>query len=418
MIMIKNYSVFFLLLFSLVIKAQSNLSYVDPTIGGVGLILEPVRPTVHLPNCMLRTYPMKNDQLEDQIRYFPLNVASHRIAYVFRFLPVSGDTDLWDKSFIIETEQTTPYYYQAESELQYDMVEFSAAARSGIFRVTFPEKDHHFFRVGIHNNEGQLQVSGGVITGTEHFNGMKAYVYAETDAGIEEVVYKDDDRKQALLKIDPDIQTARFKYGISYISIEQAKQNLYHEIPDWDFDMVKQKAYDVWDKVLSQIRVEGGTPAQRRVFYTSLYRCYERAVDINEYGKYYSAYDHTIHLSDEPFYVDNWLWDTYIALEPLFMIIDPEKAQERIRSYITMYEQSGWMPSFAVVSGDWPAMTGNNVAIWMTDAWAKGLRDFDFKKAYGGMRKGSLDATLLPWNNGPATSLVSFYNGQGYMSGL
>ena len=97
----------------------------------------------------------------------------------------------------------------------------------------------------------------------------------------------------------------------------------------------------------------GGTVAQKRVFYTALYRAYERMVDINEHGQYYSAYDHKVHESDEPFFVDNWIWDNYIALEPLHMILNPDMAIQRIRSYIKMYEQGGVMPSFALVFGDW-----------------------------------------------------------------
>lgn len=416
--MFRNYVLIVLLSVSDIAFAQSNLPYVDPTIGGVGLILEPTRPTVQLPNCMLRSYPMKKDQMDDQIRYFPLNVASHRIAYVFQFLPVSGEADLWDNRVTIETEQTTPYYYQVTSEVRNDVIEFTTAARSAIFQVTFAEKQHNYFRIGIHNQEGEVHVNSRIITGTDHFNGMKAYFYAETDADITNVQYRDNDKKQALLQLSDTSKTVRFKYGISYISVEQAKQNLYNEISEWDFDAVKQAGYNAWNKVLSQINMEGGTEAQKRVFYTALYRSYERMVDINEYGQYYSAFDHKVHESDEPFYVDNWLWDTYIALEPLHMILNPEQEQEKIRSYITMYEQNDWMPSFAVVFGDWPAMTGNNAAIWMTDAWAKGLRDFDFDKAYEGIKKGSLEATLLPWNNGPATSLDFFYNEKGYMPGL
>ena len=242
--MIKNYLASLLLLFSTTVFAQSNLSYVDPTIGSVGLILEPTRPTVQLPNCMLRSYPMKKDQLEDRIRYFPLNVTSHRISYVFKFLPVSGDADLWDKSFVIESEQITPYYYQAESEVKSDIVEFSAAARSGIFQVTFAEKNDNYFRLGIHNSKGEVSAEKRVITGTDHFHGMKAYLYAETDCDIDNVEYRDNN-KQALLKIKQGAETVRFKYGISYISIEQAKQNLYKEIPEWNFARVKQNAYDV-----------------------------------------------------------------------------------------------------------------------------------------------------------------------------
>ena len=62
---------------------------------------------------------------------------------------------------------------------------------------------------------------------------------------------------------------------------------------------------------LVEIVVEGGTESQRRVFYTALYRCFERMINITEDGRYYSAFDHQVHEDKRPFYVDNWLWDTY-----------------------------------------------------------------------------------------------------------
>lgn len=416
---------FFLTLWGTQVFAQSpvsNLQYVDPTIGGVGIILEPIRPTVQLPNCLLRVYPMKKDQLDDQISHFPLNVASHRIAYTFSFLPVSGASvnDLWHKKFTIEKETTSPYYYSALSEEDDQMVEYTTAARSGYFRAKFMKEGNHYLRFATLGDNGNVEVAGKrIVSGTEAFFGMKAYFYAELDTDIADVQYKEENgRKLVLLQMLSRPGTVGVRYGISYISVEQAKYNLQKEITDWNFNALKQKAYNAWDKALSQINITGGTPAQKKVFYTSLYRCYERMVDINEYGQYYSAYDHKVHTSNEPFYVDNWLWDNYIALEPLHMILDPVKEAAKIRSYITMYEQTGWMPSFSTVFGDWPAMTGNNAAIWMTDAWLKGIHNFDVKKAYEGMRKGSLESTLLPWNNGPATSLDSFFNEHGYMPGL
>ncbi|TKB96380.1 GH92 family glycosyl hydrolase [Pedobacter cryophilus] len=399
----------------------SNLSYVDPTIGGVGVILEPTRPVVHLPNSMLRVYPMKKDQLDDQISQFPLNVASHRIAWVFSFLPVcdSNVDKLWTARFSIEKEQTTPYYYQAEEEISQNTVEFTPTAKCGFFQTKFNNKADKYLRLGIWGSEGQLNVSDKrVITGTESFSGMKAYFYGETDTDIEQVKFQDKNQHKLLARVSDNTASVGFKYGISYISIEQAKQNLYKEIPGWDFNAIKNNAYITWDKLLDQVQIKGGSLAQKRVFYTSLYRSYERVVDINEYGQYYSAYDHKIHQSKEPFFVDNWLWDTYIALEPLHMILNPKQEAEKIRSYIDMYKQGGWMPSFAVTFGDWPAMTGNNAAIWMSDAWFKGIKDFDLKTAYEGMKKNSLQGTILPWRNGAATSLDSFYNKNGYMPGL
>jgi predicted alpha-1,2-mannosidase len=100
------------------------------------------------------------------------------------------------------------------------------------------------------------------------------------------------------------------------------------------------------------------------------------------------------------------------------MILNPDREINQINSYIQMYKQGGYIPSFALVSGDWPAMTGNFAATWITDAWYKGLRGFDLITAYEGLRKNSLNATLIPWRNGPKTVLDDFYNENGYMPGL
>ena len=401
---------------------RSHLSFVDPTIGGVGIILEPTRPTVHLPNSMLRTFPMRKDQLDDQISFFPLTVTSHRLSSVFAVMPLSGTADetIWNRRSMYGQEITSPYYYRTSFLETGDAVEFTPGAKSGYFRFTFHRSEGHYLRLSVINSEGEIETAGKrTLTGTESFSGMKAYFYAESDKEIKEIKYRvPSDKKMLLIDFGKKPQTVSFRYGVSYISVEQAKQNLLKEIPRWNFNAVKNNALEVWRKTLSQINVQGGTVAQKRVFYSALYRCYERMVDINEYGKYYSAFDHNVHESNEPFYVDNWIWDMYNALEPLYVILNPEMETYKIKSYVAMYEQSGWMPSFALVFGDWPAMTGNHAAAWMADAWFKGLTNFDLKKAYEGLKKNSLEATLLPWNNGPATSLDSFYTKNGYMPGL
>jgi len=399
---------------------KSNLAYVDPSIGSVGLILEPTRPTVQLPNSMLRVYPVRKDQLDDQIAYFPLSVASHRVVSLFSFMPVSSnmvDANLWDKKEVYNHEVLTPYYYKSELGETGTGLEFSPAEKSGFFKIAFKGNEGHYLRLGLLNETGEINIAGGrSLSGTETFRGMKAYFYAEMSAENTGVVYRDPNSKRhVLVKVPKDLY---FKYAISYISVEQAKANLQAEIPHWDFNRIKNKAYSVWDKVMSQINVEGGTLAQKKVFYTSLYRSYERMVDINEYGQYYSGFDHQVHKSDKPFFVDNWIWDNYIALEPLHTILNPKKEGDKISSYIEMYKQSGWMPSFALVFGDWPAMTGNHAASWIFDAYMKGVKNYDLATAYEGLKKNSLKGTLLPWNNGPATVLDSFYNEKGYMPGL
>lgn len=402
-------------------QQASNLSYVDPTIGSVGLILEPTRPAVHLPNSMVRVFPARADQLDDQIAYFPLTISSHRQNWLFGLMPYSGpiNEQAWGKKFTSDNEQSRPDSYTGLLEDNGTKISFIPGAKAGFFEFAFADKVDHYLRLTILNN-GEINLENQhALSGIEEFQGMKAYFYAETNVTLGDVSYQNGQgKKRALIKIEGQAQKVAFKYGISFISMAQAKENLNREIADWDKAKLQSKATAAWNKVLSQVNVKGGTVAQKRVFYTSLYRSYERMVDINEYGKYYSAYDHQVHRSNRPFFVDNWLWDTYIALEPLQTILNPKMEGDKLNSYVQMYEQSGWMPSFALVFGDNPCMTGNHAAAWFLDSYQKGVRGFDLQKAYEGIKKNSLEATLLPWKNGKATVLDTFYAEKGYMPAL
>src|SRR6267142_6044847 len=91
--------------------AQAQVEYVDPTMGGQGFMLEPTRPTVSLPNSMVRVYPMRKDQLDDQIHSFPLTIISHRLGELFWLMPSDGSAGAWDHPQAYDQEVETPYYY-------------------------------------------------------------------------------------------------------------------------------------------------------------------------------------------------------------------------------------------------------------------------------------------------------------------
>lgn len=398
--------------------AQAQLEYIDPRIGNVGQLLEPTRPTVSLPNCMVRVYPVRKDGLDDQIQFFPLTIISHRIGELFRLMPSDEKPDAvnWQKRSAYDLEQSTPYYYSVRFDESHIRTEFTPTAHCGYFRFQFPSKQPVVLLAN--HQGGDLKVEGtNAISGAEKFNGMQAYVYGEFQTPVHSVRTVAGNKTRLAIAADAG-QELEFRYGISFISIEQARKNLRREIADWDFEKTKTQAREAWNRALGKIQVEGGTLAQKRVFYTALYRCYERMVNISEDGQYYSGFDHQVHQDARPFYVDNWLWDTYRALEPLQTLLNPKQQADKIQSYVRMYEQSGWMPSFALLWGDNPCMTGNHAAAWFADAWFKGVRDFDLAKAYAGVRKNSLEATLLPWRNGPRTSLDDFYNEHGYFPAL
>ena len=395
--------------------AQAQVNYVDPSMGGQGFMLEPTRPTVSLPNSMVRVYPVRKDQLDDQIRSFPLTIISHRLGELFWLMPSDGSPDGWHHPAAYDQEVETPYYYSTRFDASLIQTEFTPAAHCGFFRFTFPSGKPVILLAN--RLEGSLSNNGSnCVSGVERFKGMQAFFYGEFSAPVQ--VQPSDDNRRLTVSAPVGQKVLEFRYGVSFISVGQARENLLKEIPAWNFDKIERSARDRWNAVLGQIQVEGGTPEQKRVFYTSLYRCYERMVNITEAGQYYSAFDHQVHQDARPFYVDSWLWDTYRALEPLQTLLNPEMEADKLQSYVRMYEQLGWLPCFAVLWGNNECMTGNHAAPWMADAWAKGITNFNLTTAYAGLKKNSIAGTWLPWRKGPKCSLDDFLAEHGYMPAL
>ena len=399
-------------------EKPSPVDYADPTIGGVSVLLETTRQTIHLPNEMLRFMPLRSSMLDDWIGDFSLQMVNHRTLWAYAFMPFCTPTpeENWGKPGVCNNEETHPHYYHAQ--LDGVDLEFTPSRHSGIMRLTYQGEGLRTIRLRTRTKTGGFSLANRVLTGTAETGNLTVYLYAEFDADMTDIHQLNNEQQLMLTSGEASAgRQLHMRYGLSYISTEQARANLEREIPDFDFDRTRRQAEEAWNARLGQIEVKGGSDDQRRTFYTALYRCSERMVNIDEYGRHYSAYDHQVHESERPFYVDNWIWDTYIALEPLHILLNPEMEVDKINSYIAMYAQSGTMPSFALTTGEWAAMTGNFAAVWMADAWAKGLR-FDLEKAYEGLRKNSLDATLLPWANGPRTELDDFYNENGYFPAL
>ena len=393
------------------VQSYAQVEFVDPTIGNVGILLEPTRPTVHLPNSMIRMYPVRADAFDDRIASFPLTISSHRMPELFSIMPGSGAGPA-----AYDQEKTTPYYYSTRFDDSLIQTEFTVTERCGYFRFTFPAGSAS---VVIANRQpGSLSAhETDTVAGEEQFSGMKAFVYGEFSSPVTFELAATDSRSRVTVKAN-NRKVLEFRYGISFISVDQARSNLRREVPAWGFDRIRQAAKARWNEALGRIEVEGGSDAQRRVFYTAFYRSYERMINITEDGRYYSAYDHKVHEDARPFYVDNWLWDTFRALEPLQTLLSPDVEADKIQSYVRMYQQSGVMPTFALLTGPYACMNGNHAAPWFADAWFKGVRNFDLQTAYEGVRKRAVEMTLLPWRLGPKTPLDDFYAAHGYMPAL
>ncbi|HMH21079.1 MAG TPA: GH92 family glycosyl hydrolase [Puia sp.] len=400
---------------------RNVLDYIDPTIGNVGTLLEPTRPTVHLPNQLIRFTPQRKDYLDDQISSFPLTIVSHRLGQVFAVKPsikkISPEAWGSKMSYDNNLEVNKPWYYSTYLIDDDITVEFTPGRKTGFYRFQFPKGGDKSILFDVYN-EGASKwefPSPKEISGMETYNGdIKVYTYgvfsAEGVTGVNGV--------KAWISFPAATKSVGFRYAISYISAEQAKRNFDEEIAGKSFKDVSDNGEKIWSKTIGQIKVEGGTEAQKRSFYTALYRCYERMVDITEDSLYYSGFDKKIERDARPFYVDDWSWDTYLALHPLRMILNPAREEDMLQSYVRMYEQSGWMPTFPVLFGDHACMNGFHSSVIFLDAYRKGLRRFDQEKAYEGMKKNAQDATLLPWRNGPKTVLDDIYHNNGYFPAL
>lgn len=294
-------------------------------------------------------------------------------------------------------------------------VDFAPAAKSAIYRFRFEDSDRRLILLKA-NGKGEIDIKDGALCGYDNFAGIKHYFYLEFDAQPIQVDSLSHSLVFAEFPESKDVVNVR--YGISYIGVEQAKRNLYNEINDFNLEKLASQARDKWNDVLGKIKIEGGTEDQKTTFYTALYRAHERMINISEDGKYFSAYDGKIHEDNGvDFWVDDWVWDTYLALHPLQVLLNPEAQEQKLASYIRMYEQSGWIPTFPCVFGDAHCMNGNHAAGVFADALNKGLR-FDVEKAFEGMKHTVMTESMIPWYRGPKTALDDFYHENGWFPAL
>lgn len=430
-------------------QENTNLKYIDPTIGNVAPLLNPNRPVVNLPNQMVRVFPMRYDHLDLQITGFPLlalNIITPQV--IFSVKPSTGEVSdtSWNRrlNYDQDFEVNQAWYYSNMLTDDDIKIEYTIGEHTGIYRFTFQKgvKKNlllsHCYAGGLYDFDKTNEIYGTeFVVDAIHQQKGTAYVYGtftgtpqsgksqgEKDWGKYSVgtwggskPKRMEGEKAWVSYTEKDPSVVEFRYAISFISREQAKKN-FEELNGVTFEALKENGRSAWEKVIDQIKVEGGTEAQRRTFYTALYRCYARMANMTEGDKYFSGYDKTVHEDKRPFYNDDYSWGNYIALHPLQTILNPEKEADFLQSYVRMYEQSGWIPDYPKYFGDREGMFGFHSAIMFLDAYRKGIHNFDVNKAFEGMLKSAEQATMLPSRNGPKGALEDFYNEKGYYPSL
>ncbi len=422
---------------------KDPVDYVSPNIGGIGQLLTATIPYVQYPHGMARLAPITTPgimdrYLADKIYGFPAGAA----VLMASTGPVGTRAEAYASDFDHDFEIATPYYYEADLQTCGIKAELTPTQEAAYYRFTFPASAHGHLALTL-GDRAEISVTGNrVVQGDEPVdregrkrtapeNKTREYFYAEFSKPFDAYQTWQNgslthDAKQTGDQIGfvANYTTAanepiEVRVGISYISVEQAHRNLRREIPDWNFEQVKSQARNVWNQALGAVATVGGTERQRTIFYTALYRSLGRMTDITEDGKYWSGYDDAVHNSDgHDFYVDDGMWDTFRSLHPLQLLLNANQQEDMIRSYIRMYRQSGWLPSFPSVGGDRAVMIGHHADQLILDTYAKVYRDFDVNAAYAGMRKNATEATMIPWSHGPLTSLDHVYFDKGFFPAL
>jgi predicted alpha-1,2-mannosidase len=379
-------------------RARDAVDYVSPNIGGIGQLLTATVPYVQYPHGMARLAPITTPGIMD--RYLADKIYGFPVGPAMLMASVGNSRSRpqdYASDFDHDFETATPYYYEADLQTWNVKAESTVSAQAAYYRFTFPANAHAHLALSMKEDADFTVIGNNVIQGSERIVGpvgeltgsageTREYFYLECSkpfsgystwqgGSLSHVNNRSGDSIGVVTDVAThDGEQIEARIGISYISVEQARRNLERDIPSWNFTQVETNARTVWNKALSTIDVVGGTEKQRTIFYTALYHSLGRMTDITEDGKYFSGYDHAVHNAEgHDFYIDDGIWDTYRSLHPLQLLLNAGQQEDMIRSYLRMYEQSGWLPSFPSVAGDQEVMIGHHAASLIADAYAKAI---------------------------------------------
>lgn len=172
------------------------------------------------------------------------------------------------------------------------------------------------------------------------------------------------------------------KVALSPTGYEGAKLNM-AEIQGWDFNKVKATAEKTWDAALSKIEIKAANKDQYAIFYTALYHTMMQPNIAQDIDGKYRGRDNQIHKAEDfDYYSVFSLWDTFRAAHPLYTLIDKKRTADFINTFLKQYEQGGRLPVWELASNETDCMIGYHSVSVTADAMAKGIKGFDYEKAF------------------------------------
>lgn len=349
-------------------------------------------------------------------------------------MPTAGqlDVDYHNYGSKYRDERATPGYYSLFLTKYNINVEATAAMRSGLTRFTFPEGQSNILLhlgEGLTNESGasmrkvsDTEVEGMKLLGTFCYNPQAVFpmyfVMRLSKAPVKSGYWKfqrkmngpeagwdsDNGKYKLYTKYTRDIagddigawftfdteanEQIEVAVGVSFVSTENARENLEKELKGRHFGEISAEARQNWNDQLGRIRVEGGTKRDRTVFYTALYHTLIHPNILQDVNGQYPAMEtgKTMTTPNNRYTVYS-LWDTYRNLHQLMTLVYPEKQIDMVRTMVDMYREHGWLPKWELYGRETLTMEGDPSLPVIVDTWMKGLRDFDINTAYEAMYK-------------------------------
>ncbi len=294
-----------------------------------------------------------------------------------------------------ESEKASPGYYEVHLDKNDIDVRLTSTNRVGIHEYTFNQEGSANIILDLEHRDMLLQKSVVIVNDNEVEGSRVSKAWA-----AEQHIYfvmkfskafdsrvLDSSKAKAAFTFDLNKnEKLLVKVGISAVSIEGARKNLNSEADHWDFEEYRKNAKMVWERALKKIEIEEADQDMKAIFYTSLYHSMIAPNIFSDVDGKYRGMDQNIHQSENgPVYTVFSLWDTFRATHPLYTIIEQEKTNEFINTFLNQYEAGGELPIWELAANYTGCMIGYHSIPVIVDAYVKGIRGFDEKLALEAM---------------------------------
>lgn len=304
--------------------------------------------------------------------------------------------------FSHENEVAEPGFYKVHLDSTEIDVELTVSKRSGMHKYQFPSAENQVTILDLVHRDEVLDAKINVVSNTEiqGFRHSKAWATdqrlffaIQTSHPFNDMLQSPPEngvpgaQRVALTFINPNNEPVYIKIGISAVDIEGAKKNLKGEIGTQSFEYLKKTAQDFWEKQLEKIVIESDNEDYKTNFYTSMYHVALAPNLYQDVDGRYRGMDLEIHTSENfDYYTVFSLWDTYRAAHPLYTIIEQDKTNDFINTFLAKYDEGGIMPIWDLAGCYTGCMIGYHAVPVIADAYLKGLRDYDVDKAFEAMK--------------------------------